>query len=228
MKEGLNTQKTVLVIVSHPDDEAIGCGGTIAYFSDIGYKVSLLVLSNGIDSRDEVADNDGVSRNTAMSKSAKILGISKIYCEDFPDNSMDSVPMLSIVKSIERVVEQEKPDIVLTHHYGDLNIDHKITHKAVVTACRPIPEHSVKEMYAFEVVSSTEWGLPSNSFAPNMYVDISQYLELKLKALNAYDMEMRPSPHSRSIEHCKALSVSRGHSVGLGAAEAFSVIRVLY
>ena len=221
-------KKNVLVVTAHPDDEALGCGGSIAYFSSLGYKIYLLVLSDGVSSR-ESSDN-GVKelRKIALHKSGEILGIDKIYQEDFPDNSMDSVPLLSIVNRIERIIDVVKPIVVFTHHLGDMNIDHKLTHQAVMTACRPVPELSVKEIYTFEVVSSTDWGFDDSVFSPNMYIDISSYLNLKIKALEIYDSEMRSSPHSRSIEHCKALAVHRGHSVGLSAAEAFMVVRILH
>jgi len=220
--------KSVLVIVAHPDDEVLGCGGTIAYFSSLEYSVNLLVMSDGVSSRTNSNNEAKELRKKALNKSGEILGIDEIFLEDFPDNTMDSVPLISIINKIESVVNSVKPSVVFTHHSGDMNIDHQLTHKAVMTACRPTPELSVKEIYTFEVISSTDWGFDDNKFTPNFFVDISSYLDLKMKALEVYGIEMRDSPHSRSKDHCRSLAIHRGHSVGLNAAEAFMAIRILF
>lgn len=115
-----------------------------------------------------------------------------------------------------------------THHFGDLNIDHRLTHQAVMTVCWPQPKTSIREIYTFEVMSSTEWATPAvNPFLPNYYVDITAYLDTKIKSLQYYESGMRPAPHSRSVENIAALAKHRGHSVGVNAAEAFMAVRVV-
>ncbi|OOV88036.1 PIG-L deacetylase family protein [Oceanospirillum linum] len=219
--------RKILIVAAHTDDEAIGCGGTIARHVASGNEVHLLFMTDGVSARG-VQSAAAKIRLASAQKAAKILGThsSKNLC--FPDNQMDAVPLLSIVKEIEQVISELKPDIIYTHHASDLNIDHKITSQAVMTACRPQPGLSVKEIYTFEVLSSTDWQ-PSDlaPFTPNLYVDISDYLEQKKQALEAYDCEIRPAPHSRSYEHIEILAKHRGYSVGLHAAEAFIQLRRL-
>ena len=137
--------------------------------------------------------------------------------------------MLRVVQAIEKKVFDIRPNIIYTHHFGDLNIDHQLTHAAVMTACRPQPNFSVKEIYSFEVLSSTEWqslGI-EKAFIPNYYVDITNTIKLKFLALNSYHEELRDYPHSRSLEAVEALAKYRGASVGVPAAEAFKVERII-
>lgn len=224
--------KSILIIAAHPDDEVLGCGGTIAKHVRSGDKVHILILSEGATSRSAVRDRD--EWNTELSllaqaadKASKILGVSTTTLENFPDNRMDSCDLLDIVKVIEETIHKMQPEIVYTHHMGDLNIDHQCIHKAVITACRPIPGHSVKFLLFFEVPSSTEWQIPNSakSFTPNCYVNITNTLDLKMEALYAYQIEMRQWPHPRSLEAIKHLAHWRGASIGVDAAEAFMVGR---
>lgn len=220
--------KTVLVVAAHTDDEALGCGGTIARHVAEGDIVYAVFLADGVTSRPDATAEELEQRNAAAEKAHKILGITKAYMLGFPDNRMDSVPLLDIVQKLEAVIQEIKPQIVYTHHYGDLNIDHRITHQAAITASRPVPGSSVKEIYAFEVLSATEWNTPgAKPFTPNVFVDISQYLEVKINALEAYKMEMREPPHPRSLTNAKRFAESRGNTVGINAAEAMLAIRVI-
>ena len=138
---------------------------------------------------------------------------------------MDSLELLDVVKLVEVAVAEIRPDTVYTHHPYDLNVDHRITHEAVLTACRPLPGSVVSSIYTYETVSSTEWGVGGNTFVPTHFVDISAYLESKIAALEAYESEMRSAPHARSLETVRALAKLRGSSVGVAAAEAFCVVR---
>jgi LmbE family N-acetylglucosaminyl deacetylase len=218
--------KCVLVVAAHADDEALGCGGTIARHVEAGDRVEVVFVADGVSSRPGSGDEDLARRFQATSRAQQILGITKIRFLGLPDNRLDSVPLLDIVQSLEAVIAEVNPTIVYTHHVGDLNVDHRMTHQAVMTACRPLPSSTVREILAFEVLSSTEWGGTSGApFIPNYFVDVSSTLATKLRALDAYSMEMRESPHSRSIVHVASLARHRGHSVGVDAAEAFMVIR---
>ena len=148
---------------------------------------------------------------------------------DYPDNRMDSVDLLGIVKTVENVVDKIKPNIVITHHSGDLNIDHRIVHQAVLTASRPQPGCSIKSILSFEVPSGTEWQSPviGQTFIPNWFEDITETKEIKIAALNEYSSEMREWPHARSLKAVESLIKWRGASVGYEAAEAFMLIRKL-
>jgi len=218
--------KIILVIAAHADDEALGCGGTIARHAAEGDHVHAIFMADGVNSRINSTDDDLSRREEAARKAHKILGLQRVEYLKFGDNRMDSVPLLKIVRALESLICTISPQIIYTHHYGDLNLDHRITHDAVMTACRPFPDSTVREIFAFEVLSSTEWATPCKApFLPNVFFDISEFLDLKLQALHEYRLEMRPFPHSRSIEHAKALACHRGHSVGLYAAEAFMSLR---
>lgn len=222
--------KTVLVIAAHADDEALGCGGAIAKHTAAGDTVDVVFVADGVTSRAGADAGDGeiVRRQQAAENAQKILGINSTVFLGLPDNRLDSLALLDIVQPIEAIVAKLSPEIIYTHHGGDLNVDHRVVHQAVMTACRPLPGCPVREILAFEVMSSTEWGgaglLP---FTPNLFVDISRHLDAKMRALEAYALEMRAAPHSRSVAHLRYLAQHRGCSVGVEAAEGFMVMRVL-
>jgi len=221
-------KSNVLIIVAHADDETLGCSGTIAKHVADGDNVSVIFMTDGVSSRNSSSLQHEVERNTAMDKAMKVLGVERYQCFDFPDNQMDSVPLLSIVKSIETVIDKLKPNIIYSHFAHDLNIDHQITHQAVMTACRPIKGSSVKEIYSFEVLSSTEWqSISQPSFQGQYIVDITPYWHKKEQALLCYQEELRDFPHSRSLACIEALAILRGASHGFEKSEAFQVERIL-
>lgn len=218
--------KTVLIVAAHADDEALGCGGTIARHTAEGDAVHAIFMADGVSSRVNAAKEDLSRREADARQSHKILGLQRVQYLGFQDNCMDSLPLLSIVRTLESVIQSISPQVIYTHHHGDLNLDHRITHEAVMIACRPLPRGTVREIFAFEVLSSTEWATPYHEpFLPNVFVDISKFLDLKLQALHSYQLEMRTAPHTRNIDHAKYLAHHRGHSVGVHAAEAFMVVR---
>lgn len=217
---------TVLVVAAHPDDEVLGCGGTMAGHAQRGDAVHVLFLADGETSRGAGAP---AHRNPAAAAAAMALGAREPVLLGLPDNRLDTVPLLDIVKHIEAEVARVRPQVVYTHHGADLNLDHVITHRAVLTACRPLPGTTVEAIHAFEVPSSTEWApvQQAPAFAPNHFVDIAAVAAAKFRALRCYDGEMRPFPHARSYEAVEALAKWRGASVGVAMAEAFQTVRVL-
>lgn len=218
----------ILVVAAHSDDEVLGCGGTIARHVARGDEVHVLYLADGVSSRAGVTESAIKHRMTATEKACEILGVSSTFFLDFPDNRLDSIPLIDVIKPIEVQLKRLAPSAVYTHHHGDLNVDHRIAHRAVMTACRPMPHSTVKQIFTFEVLSSTEWNSSDGGgFYPNWFVEIDDYLEKKIAAINAYSEEMREIPHSRSIEHVKVLARHRGYSVGVYAAEAFMLVRAV-
>jgi len=217
----------VLVVAAHADDESLGCGGAIARHVSKGDSVTVMFMTDGVSSRDTNSDYITL-RESASSQAMAILGVSDIRQSNFPDNKMDSITLLDVVKDIEVVINDIKPEIVYTHFAHDLNVDHRVTHSAVMTACRPQSWSSIKKILSFEVLSSTEWNSPTAiQFIPNYFVDISDFWEQKLAALKCYSEEMRVFPHSRSYECVEALAVLRGATNGLFKAEAFCIERIL-
>ena len=215
---------SILVVAAHPDDEVLGCGGYIANQVKSGDEVLVTFLSDGVTSRQgNLGLQEIEARRHAASLAAKVLGLSDVSFGDFPDNKLDSVPLLEVIKRIEAVIKRVQPSIVITHFGGDLNIDHRIVNQAVLTACRPTVDQVVKQIMFFEVSSSTEWQVPTEgeAFVPNWFEDISQTLELKVKALLMYEHELREWPHPRSVKAIEHLAHWRGASCGVDAAEAF-------
>ena len=149
--------KKILVVAAHPDDEVLGCFATVAKMIKQGYEAYTLILSGGKTSRGKVEKNELADLKKEMLKANKSIGIKKVFQADFPDNAFDSIPLLSIVKKVEEIKNIIKPEIIFTHHVGDMNIDHQLTHKAVLTATRPMQDECVKKVYSMEVPSSTEW-----------------------------------------------------------------------
>ncbi len=231
---------TVLVVAAHPDDEVLGCGGTIAKHAAKGDTVHILIMAEGITSRDNIRDS--IARKAELSSLEKaamnigsFLGVQSVETLSLPDNRMDTLPLLDVIKDVESRLEKIRPSVVYTHHDGDLNVDHQITHRAVITACRPYPGQPVHTLLFFEVPSSTDWQVAGmgNNFHPNWFVDISDvteekitHLEKKIQALEMYEREMRKFPHARSIEAIRALALTRGAGVGTEAAEGFVLGRL--
>jgi N-acetylglucosamine malate deacetylase 1 len=227
--------KSILVLAAHPDDEVLGCGGTMARYAHEGATVRVAFLGDGVSARGS-ADSDVAlfrgeiaARRAAAKAACGILGATIACFGDFPDNRLDTIALLDVVKFVEGLLEQHHPDTVLTHHGGDLNIDHRRAHQAVETACRPQAGRSVRTIASFEVPSSTEWRLPGAAavFVPNWFIDISQWLEHKLRALDAYATEMRDWPHPRSRRAVEHLARWRGATVGVDAAESYMLGRQL-
>ena len=226
--------RNILVVAAHPDDEVLGCGGTIARHADSGDQVQVLIVAEGSTSRLLERDRNQVRDElSALAQAAQtagsILGAAGVELLDFPDNRLDSLDRLDLIKRIEESVERYQPACVYVHHAGDVNVDHRRLHEALVTACRPTPGHVVKRLLSFEVASSTEWQPPGSapSFQPNWFVDISDHWERKREALRAYATEMRDWPHARSLEAVEHLARWRGSQVGVEAAEAFCLLRSL-
>ena len=224
----------VLIVAAHPDDEVLGCGGAIARHVDSGDQVQVLIVAEGSTSRQKVRDRAQVRDElSALTKAAQaagsILGAASVELLDLPDNRLDSLDRLDLIKLIEERVDNYQPGSVYVHHAGDVNIDHRRLHEAVVTACRPTPGHVVRRLLSFEVVSSTEWQSSGSApaFQPNWFVDISDQWERKREALEAYSSEMRSWPHARSFEAVEHLARWRGAQVGVEAAEAFCLLRQL-
>ena len=220
--------RKILIIVAHPDDEVLGCGGTIARHIISGDSVHLVFLSDGETSRNNANSLDIELRKKSAINAGIILGVTEppIFLQ-FPDNRMDSIELLDIIQKLETIIYDINPEFIYTHHSGDLNIDHQVTYQAVMTASRPLPGSSIKAIYSFEVLSSTELST-SKFFIPNYFVDISDTLEHKISALKAYNSELNEFPYPRSIEAISAQAKYRGASVGINAAEAFSVQRLIF
>jgi len=223
--------KKILIVAAHPDDEVLGCFGTVARLIKKGYEAYTLILGKGKTSRDEeriVEDrkDDIELLNSEIEDANATIGIKKVFVESFPDNRFDSVDLLDIIKVISKVKEEVQPDIIFTHYANDLNVDHQKTYEAVITATRPMEDECVKEIYSFEILSSTEWNYPL-SFSPDTYFDISETMDLKIEAMNKYSSELCEYPHPRSLEGIELNAKYQGMRVGKKYVEAFKTVRCI-
>jgi LmbE family N-acetylglucosaminyl deacetylase len=218
----LLSNEKVLVVAAHPDDETLGMGGTIHKLSLLGSRVRVVFLSDGVSSREEIRESLEI-RRTAAVDALKILNCSDVYFYDYPDNSMDTVPFIEIVKTIEQIISEFGPSVLFTHFPHDLNVDHRITAQACLVAARPKAKCKINSLFFFEVQSSTEWNFGDSQFTPNMFVDISNSFELKMEALRQYRAEIEANPEARSFAGIEARCSIRGATVGVSKAEAFQI-----
>ena len=222
--------KNVVAIVAHPDDEIIGVGGALRKHIKAGDKVHVLILGDGKTSRNAIVEGNKTEiLNISQEETANalnILGVSNHQRLFLPDNKFDSLPLLDIVKKVSNYISAIKPDVVYTHHFGDLNIDHRLTFEATIIACRPI-EINVNKILLFETLSSTEMSGPQirNVFLPNYFINIEDELEDKLNAMSRYASELCEFPHPRSIITIRENAHVWGSKVNLKAAEAFELFR---
>jgi LmbE family N-acetylglucosaminyl deacetylase len=221
----------IMIVAAHPDDEILGCGGTVARMINEGAEACTVILGEGITSRDDKRDfilrqDEIEGLQSDSSKANAIIGIKRIYTFDVSDQRFDSIDLLDIIKIIERVKNEFQPNIIFTHFANDLNIDHQITNRAVLTATRPMVGETVKEIYAFEVLSSTEWNYPL-SFHPDYFVNITGTIIQKMAAMEKYKSELREYPHPRSLKGIELQAKYRGMCNGMGYAEAFQTLRRL-
>lgn len=233
----MNQFKTILVVAAHPDDELLGCGGTLVKHLENNACVYILILGTGVASRYNNLSNDlskKVTNEISKLKQRSFdalenhkIKTSNIFLENFPDNQFDTVPLLKIVKTIEKTVQNVKPELIYTHSKGDLNIDHRKTFEAVLTACRP-GLTSVKMISSFEIPSSTEFGQKLvHPFIPDLYISLTEkHLEKKISSLRFYESEIREWPFPRSERGIRCLAEYRGMESGNNLSEAFKIVRL--
>jgi LmbE family N-acetylglucosaminyl deacetylase len=228
----VTTYHRVLVVAAHPDDEALGCGGWMKRLSLLGARVSVVFLADGVGSRGPERDVDPVAlaqRESAAREAAGMLGASVHAFHRLPDNRLDTVALLDVAQRIEEAKRDLEPDLVLTHHPGDLNVDHRVVSLATVTAFRPKPAERWCEILAFEIPTASDWGasFTGTPFVPDTFVEITATLETKLAAYGSYGDEVPPDPHARSTNAVRHLAELRGRQAGVPAAEAFVTLRRL-
>lgn len=225
----MKTTQPVLVVAAHPDDEVLGAGGTISKMARLGFTIHVVFMTDGVASRGPVSLKAlRARRRRAACDCLAYLGAQPPTFLDFPDNELDSISLRTVAAAVEQHVEKIGPSAVLTHHAGDLNVDHRLVHEAVMIAGRPQPGSAISNILCFEVPSSTEWRSPrsESAFIPNVFADISDDLDRKVEALRFYMDEMRPWPHPRSLRGVEYLARWRGATVGKNACEAFSAARI--
>ncbi len=236
MLESLKNKK-ILLVVAHPDDELLGCGGTMyRLIHENNCHIKVVILGEGITSRSDQRDTEKLKAELAIHRSnitraQSAIGYQQIGIYDFPDNRFDTVALLDIVKVIEKEKASFDPEIIFTHHGGDVNIDHQRTFEAVITACRPMENENVKTIITFETFSGTEWSASTDPrhFIPNLFFEITETgLNAKIKGMESYEFEKREYPHPRSPKALQIAAQRWGVAVGKPYVEAFCLVRSIH
>jgi LmbE family N-acetylglucosaminyl deacetylase len=226
--------KRVMVVVAHPDDELLGLGASMHRLIKEGsIQAHVVILGEGITSRSDERDvskwEEELKIHRANITSAqKAIGYHGVSIHNFPDNRFDSVPLLDIIKVVEKEKASFMPDVIFTHHGGDVNVDHQRTFQSVITACRPMAAENVTTIITFETPSGTEWraSTDSNHFIPNLFISVEEEdIDAKIKGMESYEFERRPYPHPRSPEALKIRAQYWGVVTGVSFAEAFCLVR---
>lgn len=211
--------KSVLVIAAHPDDELLGCGGTVALHAKAGDAVTAVIACEGESLR---YGPGGVGQRDHMERAAKVLGVQSVRHMGLPDQRLDTMTLLQVIQPLEKIVQEVQPRVVYCHHGGDINRDHQLLFEASLVAVRPVHAF-IEAVFAFDTASSTEWGYPRR-FAPDTWVDITTTLEQKIAAMACYESEVRPYPHPRSLEALRHRACAWGNQHCLEAAEVFMTV----
>ncbi|WP_310559559.1 PIG-L family deacetylase [Flavobacterium sp.] len=223
-----------MIVVAHPDDELLGLGATLhKLIKECNVTTHVVILGEGITSRSDTRDvkvweNELAIHRENIKNAQLAIGYHSTSIYDFPDNRFDSVALLDIVKVVEKEKKQFEPDVIFTHHGGDVNIDHQRTFESIITACRPMEEEKVKTIITFETPSGTEWRSPTDPrhFLPNLFFSLSEAdIDAKIKGMESYEFERRKYPHPRSPEALKIQAQRWGIVVGTNFAEAFCIVR---
>lgn len=214
-----------LVVAPHPDDETIGAGGTIARIAKAGCDVFVAVVTTG--QQPEYSEAQVAKVRCETEKAHRLLGVTETFWLDLPAARLNETPIRSLNQSVRDIMLRVAPDTVLLPFVGDIHIDHQLVFQAVLVASRPHQADYPRRLLAYETVSETNWNAPylAPGFIPNVFVEITDTLETKLNAMNAFGSQLKPSPHERSIESLRALATLRGATVHVPAAEGFVLIR---
>ena len=226
--------KRIMIVVAHPDDELLGLGATLhKLINEYNVVSHVVILGEGITSRADVRDvkaweNELAVHRENIKNAQMAIGYHTTSIYDFPDNRFDSVALLDIVKVVENEKKQFNPDVIFTHHGGDVNVDHQKTFESIITACRPMKDEKVKMIITFETPSGTEWRSPTDPrhFLPNLFFSVSESdIDAKIKGMESYEFERRDYPHPRSPEALKIQAQRWGVVIGNNFAEAFCLVR---
>lgn len=218
----------ILVVAPHCDDEILGCGGVIGKFRNEGHNVFVAIVTNGHIGAPELFSSSGTERVQTEARNAhNFLGVTKSFFLNFPAPRLDSIPSYKLSISLEKVIRGNKITDLYIPHRGDIHKDHRITYESALVAARPINDNPVKRVYSYETLSETEWSAPfsDEAFIPNVFYDIDDFLEKKLKAFSFFETQEKMFPHPRSKKALEHLARLRGSTVGFKAAEAFMLVR---
>lgn len=223
-----------MIVVAHPDDELLGLGATMhKLIHQTEVTTHVVILGEGLTARSDERDvekwKEELQKHRDDIKAAqREIGYHSVSIYDFPDNRFDTVALLDLIKVVEKEKSDFQPDIIFTHHGGDVNIDHQRTFEAVITACRPMKDEITKTIITFETPSGTEWRASTDPrhFIPNWYMEVSEEdIRAKINGMEKYRFEKREYPHPRSPEALGIHAKNTGITVGCEYAEPFCIVR---
>jgi LmbE family N-acetylglucosaminyl deacetylase len=217
--------KKILVIATHPDDEVLGCGATIARHVDAGDQVTIAIATRGAP---DLFSDEFMARIRAELQAAQaVLKVTDVRFLDFPAPKLDTVPAHQVADAISKVIRSTECETIYLPHRGDIHADHRAVYQATLVAARPIDNLKVRQLLCYETLSETEWAPPigADAFIPTVFIDISATLDRKLSAMKCYASQLKEHPHPRSLQSIEAQAHLRGATVGFMAAEAFMLVR---
>ena len=217
--------KNVIVVSAHPDDETYAAGGTIAKLTSNGVNVELVIYTKAFPPEWDEKEIE-IRKNEALA-AAKVLGISEVHLLGYLTTKLDITPLRDLINDLDSILKTRKADTLFLPFAGDMHQDHRRLFEVGVSVAKPTPDQSLKRVFTYETLSSTEFGSPffEKPFIPNYYVNIRDHLDDKIKAVSCYKLELREYPHPRSIEGVKIKAKARGMEVGIEVAEAFKILR---
>lgn len=217
--------RRAMVIAPHPDDEVLGCGGTMARLASMGCHIDVAIVTRGMQPRFDQAQVEQVQAEARDAH--RLLGVAHTHFLDFPAAHLDQIACADLNEAVARSVRNCAPDTLFVPFVGDLHFDHRLVFDAAMVAARPLGDRYPLRILAYETVSETNWAAPyvAPSFQPNIFIDISDHIDRKLEAFGCFQSQVRPFPNERSLETLRALAMVRGSCVSRMAAEGFVLIR---
>jgi N-acetylglucosamine malate deacetylase 1 len=220
--------KKVIVVAAHPDDEILGCGGTLLKYTSMGYEMGWLIATN-------VSESEGFtrerveSRQLEIAKVASMVPFKKVYKLNFPTTKLDTIPSGQLIGEISKCFNDFKPEIIMVLNRSDAHSDHRVLFEATMACTKAFRYPFIKKVLMYECLSETEFGvaLPENIFYPNYFVDITSFFERKIEIMKIYDSELGEHPFPRSLKNIEALAIYRGATAGVRYAEAFHMLKCI-
>lgn len=218
--------ETILVIAPHPDDETLGCGGSILRHVSEGKKVHWLIATN-MQKDYGFSEEQIKTRKEEINKVTDFYSFSSVHRLNFPTCKLDEIPFNEVIESIGKVINKLQPDTIYLPFKGDAHSDHMIIYNASVVHTKWFRNKKLSQVLIYETLSETDFqnDVTVNTFRPNLYIDISKYIEGKLKAMSVYESETGEFPFPRSLKSIEVLAQKRGIESGFRAAEAFMILR---
>jgi N-acetylglucosamine malate deacetylase 1 len=218
--------KKILSVAVHPDDETLGCGGALLKHKKNGDDIYWLIITS-MYLEDGWTAEKIESRREEINQISDVYGFTAVHCLDFPSTRLDTIPMKNLISQISKIIQKVEPDLIYIPNRSDIHTDHQYAFRAIMSCTKTFRYPFIRKILMYECLSETEFSpaLPADTFIPNVFVDITGFLEEKIKIMKIYRDEMGAFPFPRSEENISALAKNRGTVAGVEAAEAFVLLK---